>query len=154
MLTVFLAATVLAAIFLAHCAFVGGAVLRGVFGRTPRSSGAFFSAGGTGDQALHVFYGICLGMVINTAALFVLGMVGLLVLPAVVLTGLALLLVAALMQRMAGHCIGGSYGCSSGALTGVHSQCPSDFGLSVGRTGTWPQLATLGVIFLLCVAVS
>lgn len=155
MLTVFLAATVLAAIFLAHCAFVGGAVLRGVFGRTPRLNGAFFSAGATGDQALHVFYGICLGMVVNTAALFVLGMVGLLALPAVVLTGLALLLVAALKQRRAGHRIDGFYGCSrSGGVTGENSRGPSDSGVPLGRTETWLQLATLGVILLLCVAVS
>src|SRR5690554_2295916 len=155
MLTVFLAATVLAAIFLAHCAFVGGAVLRGVFGRTPRLNGAYFSAGGTGDQALHVFYGICLGMVVNTAALFVLGMAGLLALPAVVLTGLALLLVAALTQGVAGHRIDGFYGCShSDGLTGENSRCPSDSGVPVGRKETWLQLATLGVIFLLCVAVS
>lgn len=155
MLTVFLAATVLAAIFLAHCAFVGGAVRRGVFGRTPRVNGVYFSAGGTGGQALHVFYGICLGMVVNTAALFVLGMVGLLALPAVVLTGLALLSVAALMQRLAGHRIGGFYGCSrSDGLTGENGQGPSDPGPFVGRTETWLQLATLGVILLLCVAVS
>lgn len=155
MLTVFLAATVLAAIFLSHCAVVGGAMLRGVFGRTPRVNGVYFSAGGTGDQALHVFYGICLGMVINTAALFVLGMVGLLALPAVVLTGLALLSVAALMQRLAGHRIGGFYGCSrSDGLTRENGQGPSDSGVPVGRKETWLQLATLGVIFLLCVAVS
>jgi len=134
MLTVFLAATVLAAIFLAHCAFVGGAVLRGVFGRTPRVNGVHFSAAGTGGQALHVFYGICLGMVVNTAALFVLGMVGLLALPAVVLTGLALLLVAALTQGVAGHRIGGFYGCSrSDGLTGENGQGPSDSGVPVGR---------------------
>src|SRR5690606_32471474 len=133
--TVFLAATVLAGIFLAHCAIVGGAVLRGVFGRTPRLNGGYFTAGGTGDQALHVFYGICLGMVVNTAALFVLGMAGLLALPAVVLTGLALLLVAALMQRRAGHRIDGFYGCSrAGGVTGENSQRPSDSGHFVGRT--------------------
>src|SRR5690606_41746452 len=143
MLTVFLAATVLAAIFLSHCAFVGGAVLRGVFGRTRRSSGAFFSAGATGDQALHVFYGICLGMVVNTAALFVLGMVGLLALPAVVLTGLALLLVAALTQGVAGHRIGGSYGSSwSGGGTGPNSRWPGDSRVPGGRTGSWSALAT------------
>src|SRR5690606_28071236 len=155
MLTVFLAATVLAGIFLAHCAIVGGAVLRGVFGRTPRLDGVYFSAAGTGGQALHVFYGICLGMVVNTAALFVLGMVGLLALPAVALTGLALLLVAAPIQRVAGHRIGGFYGGSrSDGVTGENSQHPSDSGVPVGRTETWLQLATLGVILLLCVAVS
>src|SRR5690606_11306058 len=81
--TLFFAATAVAALFLLHCFILGGALLRWI---------------GCRDDVtpLGTFYSLCLGMLVNMAGLFVLGILGWFQLPAI--GGAALILfVAALV---------------------------------------------------------
>ena len=114
--------------FLLHCAVVGGAVL--VCLRTCRT-------GSLESTALTVFYSLCLGMLVNMAGLFALGIAGALHGAAVAGLGLLLVVVAAATLRWRGP---GTVG---------------QFRVRRPRSGvTWLECAVLFVIFLLCIAVS
>lgn len=139
MFTLFLIATALAAIFLLHCAVVGHAVMRGM-----------------GADVQHVplqgFFSICLGMLVNMATLFALGMVGQLHGAAVAWAALGLL--------AAGLAFGQPWqwrrpdtltpGQPSAALG--HPKCPSQQTPAV--RGLMLERMALFVLFLLCVAVA
>ncbi len=125
MAPVFLAAVLLAVVFLLHCAVVGGAVMRCLSNRN--------GAAAPFDDGLALFFSICLGMLANMLALFALGMVGALHGPAVSAMALALLLAGWFATR---H---GPPLC----------QRPSGITLRISL-----EIATLAVFLLLCVAAS
>jgi len=224
MVTIFLAATALAALFLLHCAVVGAAALCGLRG-IGRRMAAIFSVNrslersalpamvrerggeegsgeaassadacgrgrgieegtGRGSAALALFFSICLGMLVNMAGLFALGLAGRLHLAAVGTLALVLLLaglaVWAFGPRIAGP--GGSATAqtrvqaeawpagraSLRAQRGVQADAQAGRRGAIARDGVsaaaggwasrsgaaWLQWAVLGVIFLLAVAVS
>lgn len=128
MFIVFLAATLLAAAFLLHCAVVGRAVLRGLLGR----GGGLRDHHDGPDGPLTLFFSICLGMLVNMAGLFLLGMAGYLR-PAGV-AGMALALLAVSLAAVRGEY-------RSGGRPGL------------GGSGG-PEAAMLAVLFLLAVAVA
>jgi len=128
MFIVFLAAALLAAVFLLHCAVVGRAVLRGLLGR----GGGLRDHHGGSDGPLTLFFGICLGMLVDMAGLFLLGMAGYLR-PAGV-AGMALALLAV-------------------SLAAVHGKYRPGARPGLGGAG-WPEAAMLALLFLLAVSVA
>lgn len=169
----FLAATLVALMFLAHCAVVGGGLMRGLSCEPQKGHDA-------GAWALAAFFAICLGMLVNMLALTALGLVGQLTLPAV--GGTAVVLLAARgaamgsgARRRAGSAQGDGEGAQAkngGPRAGGRGGQAGDSGTRVGGRGelrkddscarvmlpqtaaSWAEIAALGVMLLLCVAVS
>ncbi|NYT25189.1 hypothetical protein H0A73_16435 [Alcaligenaceae bacterium] len=171
MLIVFLAATVLAAVFLLHCAVVGRAVLRWGLGSDGLPGGDCVKApsirGGEastcGLQPLALFFSICLGMLVNMAGLFLLGIAGHLHLAGVAWMALALL-VAGLAAVRGGPGPRGRPGRNGSGMKGGAADHGADRplrgftmrwrGRSCWGGSGWLEAAMLAVLFLLSVAVA
>lgn len=155
MLAVPIAATLISIAFILHCAVVGGGLMRAV---ACTSDKAFMPGHST------AFFTICVGMLLNMLTLAGLGMMGWLTPLAVASFG-GLLLAVGLMGHLAAAKRATRTPTTSGAATaermGEHmggSRKPQlhyfPRNLLPGRRELLPEYAALGVIFLLCIAVS
>lgn len=145
-----LAAALLAAFFLLHCALLGRAALMCLPGA---GGGAGFSLEAFLGRPLAAFFGICLGMLVNMGALFALGMLGFFHLTAVAWTALALV-AGALALRWGRTQQGGHSAQNASTAPGrlLPGRLPTD--VSFRRATLSLELLTLAALFLLCIAVS
>lgn len=146
-----IAAALLAAFFLLHCALLGRAALTCL----PGAGGGSFSLEAFLGRPLAAFFSICLGMLVNMSALFALGMLDFFHLTAVAWTALALALVAGALAlrwgrtRLIGHA---AHSASTAPGRLLPGRLPTD--LSFRRATLSLELLTLAALFLLCIAVS